>query len=84
MDRKQKEPYNQMAALDKNRYDKQLLEFTHALDHNQIQEGENEDEECSECEEGDYSQNFSNQFTRSEYPSSRKESATKDTTLNFT
>lgn len=29
MDKKQKEPYNHMAAQDKARYDKQLLEFTH-------------------------------------------------------
>lgn len=49
-----------MAALDKNRYDKQLLEFTHALDHNQIIEGEHEDEEESDSEEVDYSHNFSN------------------------
>ena len=27
MDRKLKEPYNEMAAHDKSRYDKQLLEF---------------------------------------------------------
>lgn len=30
MDKKQKEPYNEMAAMDKARYDKQLLEFTHS------------------------------------------------------
>ena len=32
MDRNQKEPYNEMAALDKARYDKQLVEFTHATE----------------------------------------------------
>jgi hypothetical protein len=35
MDKKLKEPYNEMAALDKARYDKQLLEFTHATENNQ-------------------------------------------------
>ncbi len=32
MDKKLKEPYNDMATHDKTRYDKQLLEFTHATD----------------------------------------------------
>lgn len=86
MDRKQKEPYNEMAAHDKSRYDKQLVEFTHATDghHNADSEFRRPDSSPSEDEEQDYSQNFSNhQFNRGEYPSSRKESATKDTTLNL-
>ncbi len=32
MDKKLKEPYNDMAAQDKARYDKQLVEFTHATE----------------------------------------------------
>ena len=32
MDKKQKEPYNEMAAQDKSRYDKQLIEFATATD----------------------------------------------------
>jgi len=35
MDKKLKEPYNEMAAQDKARYDKQLLEFTHATENQQ-------------------------------------------------
>lgn len=35
MDKKLKEPYNEMAAHDKARYDKQLLEFAHAAENQQ-------------------------------------------------
>jgi hypothetical protein len=35
MDKKLKEPYNEMAAQDKARYDKQLLEFAHATENQQ-------------------------------------------------